>query len=769
MYSFDLLTFWPHSALPNKMSPWERWTQSKPDLNNLFIWGCPCYVMIPHQRRVDPKLGDVSFEGVAVGLSKCRSAVRVLNRGTGRVVESIDIRFNVNAYVRRLMESTLGAALPPNNSNMIDIGPAEDWKPPVAAMPPQLPNMISFNNHPVNQTNAIPSQAPVVVKNEPIAVVPAAAAPPAGAVAIPAQSQIEPALIPLRRVSERIRAQPARFQSIQEDEHARRHGRVNVMMTVEEACYIASDIYGGNEHYRDPITFLEAVTHPVLGEHWRNAVEQELNNLIERGTWTFDNLPPGRRAPLGHKWVFKTKKDNVGMVSKYKARLSVKGCSQKYGIDYNETYAPTVHYITLRTVLALAAAKGPNVIMRSWDVVGAYLWADVDADIYMEFPQGLKNIPNGYNCLRLLKALYGLKQAGRLWHKLLSAALIGVDLHYSEHDECLYTWYSADGLFFLFLVMWVDDILCVTNSQAKLDAVHAHLTSLFELQDVGEPNMIVGINITRDPTTGAIKISQERYILDIVARYGMGDCAPVYTPAVYGLKLCADDGSGELELSVPYREAVGALMYAAVCTRPDVAFIVNRLARYVNKPMQTHWSVLKRVLAYFKGTYDRGITYHGNVELITYCDADFAEDVDDRTSNTGYVCLVAGGAVAWRSARQNAVSMSTYVAELFALCDGTKETLFMRDLLSDLHSCANEPTVVFGDNQAALHAVNQEGTLKGHAKPRGVRIAMMREAKENGETVFEYVVSEANAADCLTKALAAPAFERTTALVMNDS
>ena len=190
--------------------------------------------------------------------------MRVLNRGTGRVVESIDIRFNVNAYVRRLMESTLGAALPPNNSNMIDIGPAEDWKPPVAAMPPQLPNMISFNNHPVKQTNAIPSQAPVVVKNEPIAVVPAAAASPAGAVAIPAQSQIEPALIPLRRVSERIRAQPARFQSIQEDEHARRHGRVNVMMTVEEACYIASDIYGGNEHYRDPITFLEAVTHLYL-------------------------------------------------------------------------------------------------------------------------------------------------------------------------------------------------------------------------------------------------------------------------------------------------------------------------------------------------------------------------------------------------------------------------------------------------------------------------------------------------------------------------
>ena len=107
-YTFDLLTFWPHSALPNKMSPWERWTQSKPDLNNLFIWGCPCYVMIPHQRRVDPKLGDVSFEGVAVGLSKCRSAVRVLNRGTGRVVESIDIRFNVNAYVRRLMETHWG-------------------------------------------------------------------------------------------------------------------------------------------------------------------------------------------------------------------------------------------------------------------------------------------------------------------------------------------------------------------------------------------------------------------------------------------------------------------------------------------------------------------------------------------------------------------------------------------------------------------------------------------------------------------------------------
>jgi len=123
-----------------------------------------------------------------------------------------------------------------------------------------------------------------------------------------------------------------------------------------------------------------------------------------------------------------------------------------------------------------------------------------------------------------------------------------------------------------------------------------------------------------------------------------------------------------LDGSVPYREAVGAVMYAAVCTRPDVAFIINRLARYVNAPNHTHWLALKRVLAYLKGTLDRGIRYSsvGPDVMTTFCDADFAEDVDDRNSNTGYVCMVAGGAVCWRSMRQKSVSMSTYVAELFA-------------------------------------------------------------------------------------------------------
>ena len=662
---------------------------------------------------------------------------------------------------------------------MMGVGPAEDWKPPNAAMAPggvvpQLPtNYPKYNPVEYSPSNAIRPQAPVVV-NEPVIPAAAAAAPPLGAVALPAQQPvvIEPAVQPpWRRTSERVRAQPARFQSLQEEEHARRYGHVNMVMTVEESCFIASNIIDNEVSIIDPITYHDAVNHSTLGEQWRSAVDKELSNLITRKTWVFDTLPQGRKA-LGHKWVFKTKRDDQSQVTKRKARLSVKGCAQKYGIDYDETYAPTVHYITLRTALALAAAKSrggaKKLIMRLWDVVGAYLWADIDAEIYMEFPFGLSDIPDWANCLRLLKALYGLKQAGRLWHKLLSEALRQIGLWYSEHDECFYYWYGEDDDF-LWLLIWVDDLLCITNSQVKLEEVFAHLTSLFELQDAGEPNMIIGINISRDPITGAISISQARYIQDIVVRYGMGDCAPVYTPAVHGLKLCADDGSGELESNVPYREAVGAVMYAAVCTRPDIAFIINRLARYVNDPKQTHWSVLKRVFAYLKGTYDRGITYDGEAPLITYCDADFAEDVDDRTSNTGYVCLVSGGAVAWRSARQNAVSMSTYVAELFALCEGTKETLFMRDLLGDFRCCVNEPTVVYGDNQAALHAVNQEGTLKGHAKPRGVRIAMMREAKGRGEAEFEYVASADNAADCLTKALAAPAFLKTTAVIMNDS
>ena len=271
--------------------------------------------------------------------------------------------------------------------------------------------------------------------------------------------------------------------------------------------------------------------------------------------------------------------------------------------------------------------------------------------------------------------------------------------------------------------------------------------------------MVVGISITRD-SNGSILINQPRYINDIVNRFGMAECAAVSTPAVPGLKLCADDGTESLEPNVPYREAVGAVMYAAVCTRPDVAFIINRLARYVNAPRHSHWLALKRVIAYLKGTVERGILYSsvGSTEMVTYCDADFAEDVDDCMSNTGYVCMVAGGAVCWRSMRQKSVSMSTYVAELFALCEGTKETLLMRDLLFALKSCNNEPNLVYGDNQAALHAVNSEGSLKGHAKPRGVRVAMMREARVNGEALFQYVPSAENIADCLTKALPGPAF-----------
>ena len=495
-YANDLLNYWPHSHNENNVSPFELWTEGeKPPLESLFVWGCPTFMLIPHERRGDPKLGDVAISGVAIGLSACRRAVRVLDRGSGKVYESRDVKFDTRAYKKRLMECNdavvrgdTGVAW---RDNVIDVGADEErWVPPSAGMP----------------IVALP--APIVAPTAPAATVVApppvvridAAAPAAAIIPHEEAKEIGVALPPVPRRSARphVPAMPSQIQRTQEAEHYRRLERrfgssVNNLLSEAQArCLMNVSNIEGNilDNFlmelttiveNDPLTYYEAVNHPEHGEEWIEAIRSEVYNLARRETWEFAILPSNRKA-LSYKWVFKTKRDSSGAVSRRKARLAIKGFEQVYGVDYQETYAPTVHHTTLRLALALSALLGPSVVIDHWDVVGAYLWANVDAEIYMEIPLGVEDVPDGVDCVRLRKALYGLKQAGRLWYETLDNALLDeCGMVRTECDECLFVWYGDNGEM-VWILVWVDDILCITNYLPKLRSIQERLNTLFELQ-----------------------------------------------------------------------------------------------------------------------------------------------------------------------------------------------------------------------------------------------------------------------------------------------
>ena len=365
-------------------------------------------------------------------------------------------------------------------------------------------------------------------------------------------------------------------------------------------------------------------------DKWLGAMDAELDNIENHGTWKPAVLPSGRKM-IDCKWVFRIKRDySKGKVKsiKYKARLVIKGFKQLFGIDYFETFAPTVRADTWRTVYAIAAEFGPTAILFQWDVVGAYLFADLDEEIYMRAPPGC-NLPKGFNCLRLLKALYGLKQAGRCWYKLLLSVLIPEGFISAEEDACLFIHHGPNGEITL-LCLFVDDLFGFSNERAFLMKVKARLDDVFDLKDAGDPEYVLGIHIERNKTTGSIKLHQEKYIANMLDKFNMTTCHTVRTPADPAVILCVDDGSTLLTKDIPYREAVGALLFAAVMTVPNIAYAVSRVAKFVETPRESHWTAVKRIFRYLKGNMDKGICFEktdGKPLIEMYCDADYTTDV----------------------------------------------------------------------------------------------------------------------------------------------
>ena len=216
---------------------------------------------------------------------------------------------------------------------------------------------------------------------------------------------------------------------------------------------------------------------------------------------------------------------------------------------------------------------------------------------------------------------------------------------------------------------------------------------------------------------------------------------------------------------IPYREAVGALLYAAVGTRPDISYAVQALSQHCANPTPQHWEALKRVLKYLKGTADWGIRYQANdaepdeLRVIGYSDADWAGDVNDRVSTSGYVFTLAGAPVCWASHKQHSVALSTMEAEYMAGSDAASKAIWCRTLLGELGFPQKSPALLYMDNQSALALARNTGS-QGRAKHIDIRYHFIRDRITKGELEVAHCPGETNPADIFTKPLGFPKFEQ---------
>ena len=293
------------------------------------------------------------------------------------------------------------------------------------------------------------------------------------------------------------------------------------------------------------------------------------------------------------------------------------------------------------------------------------------------------------------------------------------------------------------------------------------LTQNFEMKDMGEASYVIGIEIHRDRTRKVLGLSQKAYIEKVLERFGMKHCSSIAAPIVKGEKFSLDQcPKNELERkemdSIPYASLVGSLMYAQVCTRLDIAFIVGMLGRYQSNPGKDHWKTAIRVLRYLQGTKDYRLTYKQSdyLEVVGYSDSDFAGCVDSSKSTSGYIFLLAGGAVSWRSIKQTIVASSTMEAEFIACYETTSQALWLKNFISGLKvvDSISRPLKIFCDNSAAVFFAknNKSGSRSKHID---IKFLMVRDHVKKQEVIIEHINTELMIADPMTKGLPAKVFQ----------
>ena len=500
--------------------------------------------------------------------------------------------------------------------------------------------------------------------------------------------------------------------------------------------------------------------------NWKVAIKEEYKSLRKRQVFgpIVNNLTS---RPLGYKLVFVRKRDDKGTIIRYKVRLVAQGFTQQFGIHYDSTYSPVMDSITFRYLIGMAVHF--TLEMRLMDVVTAYLYGSLETNLYMKVPPGLEHtslpapIAGKHRGVKLQRALYGLKQSGRIWYQRLRDFLIS---HHFINDQllpCLFI--KRDKQEFVIIAVYVDDLNLVGTSSACTAATQL-LTQEFEMKLLGQTTFCIGLQVLH-LKDGSVFLSQSTYINRILKRFNMIDAHPLSTPMV-GRSNKGDDPYRPCEEEeeilgeqYPYLAAVGALLYLATSTRPDISFAVSVLARHSARPTLRHWNGIKHLFRYLKGTEHLGLHYtrSANPTLVGYADAGYRSDPATSKSQTGYVFLRHGAAISWKSVKQTVTATSSNHSEVIALHEASRECIWLRSvdkfiLTSSGLPYDNAPTILYEDNSACVSQM-QAGFIKGdrtkHIDPK--YFSFTHDLITTGVLEIKKIISADNLADLFTKAL----------------
>ncbi|RDY14473.1 hypothetical protein CR513_00462, partial [Mucuna pruriens] len=443
----------------------------------------------------------------------------------------------------------------------------------------------------------------------------------------------------------------------------------------------------------EPVSFEQAIREPK----WKAAMEEELKAIEKNHTWELVTLPHNKRS-IGVK--------PTGEVAKYKARLVAKGFLQKAWLDYNEVFALVAKIETIRLVVATAIFRGWS--LHQLDVKLAFLNGPLEEEVYVCQPPSFEVTGHEDKVYMLNKALYGLKQAPQAWNRKIDCFLF-FNKCITEHG--VYVRATASDL--MFVCLYVDDLLVTGSNTTDIDEFKRRIMLEFEMTNLGLLFYFLGMEFV----TAREEVSY-------------ADCNSAQTPVDCGIKL-EKEGSDKLIDATLYKQIVGSLRF--LCNnRPDIAYGVGLISRFMDNPRLLHLLTTKRILRYVKGTLNYGL-------LFSKCGRN-----SDRKSTTGYVFIMCGALISWCSKKQLVVALSSCEAKYIATSMGACQALWLENLMIEMKIRREKPMKMLIDNKSAIN-------LAKHPDTHGIT--------SKGKLELNYCSTNVQVANILTKPLKGDQFK----------
>jgi len=806
----------PHKA--NKgMSPYECITGKSPEIAHMRKWGCPCVVKKPGQQGLELKGRTGIFVGYSAEHANGTYLVRMDD--TKRLIVAKSVYFNENRVGKRVDEAEThmkgnslydDTTLPTRTSvaqadksetksttrtlNSNSVGVSDDRRivrgpktPSAEYIKNRISTVVNLTSEEAKKTTFPNAKGKIKRYGQPDLI-----------------WDLNHGYLKFQDGESALAADILSDQ-LDRDKHmlvtVQTHRNEWENVESEETCMLVDTTSKEPETYsrnsKEPRTIKEAMKMSDR-DQWKQAVKDELNTLIDMGTWKLVPLPKGRKA-VGCRMVLKRKFNLDGTVSRWKARAVLKGYAQREHIDYEETFAPVGKLETFRYLMALANRKDWN--LRQIDFKNAFLNAKMDKELYMDIPPGmeflmdLKTLAEGTVC-KLIRGLYGAKQSPALWNKHLDEYLRSIGFQSSTSDPCLYVATEkclksgkADDSFVptkldqghdnvVYILAYVDDCVITGTSNKLIEMAIDRIKSDFVVEDLGNLHHFLGMEVIRDRKTRTLEININKYILDVLERFNMTDAngrkAPMASSNLTTKLDCPNpetkEGKEEIERmkNVPYRQLLGALLWIHRTGAPSIAYPVHHLCMFSNNPGEVHWRQAQVILKYLKRHVERdnekgiiplGLKFHHdeNLNLEGYVDASFADnygtDEGNRRSTTGWCFKTGGSLLSWKAHKQSTVATSTAEAEYIAAYEATKEAIYLKRIGIDLGILDEDYTVTLHEDSQACIKIAENPCLAERTKHFDIKYHWLREQIKKMNVKLSYINTHDQLADIFTKPL----------------